>query len=201
MQTYTKQVEEKRLVIEYDADAESPRQDDNIGHFFTKESRYKSPDGNVHELYRLMLATEDEARDTKNHIELMKKAARLAFLETKNEDLHVIEIHPIYRYEHSNVVYKRGQAAGFDYANCGFYFVTAQSLSGRTETAKSIAKAIDNELECYTQWANGEIYQFMLYDKDGDEVESAGGFYSLDDIKGYLGEEWEKENMADYFKS
>ena len=73
MLTYTKTITETkpRLVIEYDENAESPRTFDggNVGHFFTKESRYKSPDGNVHPLYQIMVETEDEAKDTLNGVE------------------------------------------------------------------------------------------------------------------------------------
>lgn len=197
-----------RLVIEYDGDAESPRANDtHVGHFFTKESRYKSPDGNVHPLYQIMMETEDEAKDTAHHIELMRARAHEAFKESApkggnshDEDLHVIEVHPIYRYEHSGVAYKRGTAQGFDYSNCGFYFVTAQSISGATWTAEKIAEAIDAELAEYTAWANGEVYRFTLYDNEGEEVDSCGGFYALEDMRDALGEEWKDEDLSQYQK-
>lgn len=196
-----------RLVIEYDGDAETPRANSNIGYFFTKESRYKSPDGNTHPLYQIMIETADEAKDTNHHIGLMQIKASEAFKasapkdgNSHDEDLHVIEIHPIYRYEHSAVSYKRGTAAGFDYSNCGFYFITAQSISGGTYTAKMIAKAIDAELEEYTKWSNGEVYAFTLYDENGEVEESCGGFYDIEDIRENLPEDWKKEKLEDYFK-
>lgn len=205
MKTYTKSITIPRLVIDYDADAETPRANDNIGLFFTKESRYKSPDGNIHPLYKIMVETEDEARDTAHHIELMEAAAAVAFKQSapKNgnshdEELHIIEIHPIYRYEHSAVSYKRGTAAGFDYSNCGFFFITAQSLSGGTYTAEDIAKAIDAELAEYTSWCNGEVYRFTLYDEAGEVIESCGGFYDIEDIREHLPEDWKNERLEEY---
>lgn len=208
MKTYITNIEKPRLVIQYD-EAESPRHDDGkTGFFFTKESRYQSPDGTSHELYRIMLETSEEAKDTAHHMELIKEQAHKEFKESAprdgnshNEELHIIEIHPVYRYEHGNVAYKRGTSAGFDYSNCGFYIVTASSISGRTETTESIAKAIDEELETYTSWANGEVYRFTLYDENGEVEDSCGGFYSIEDIREYLPEDWKDEKLEDYIKN
>ena len=86
MRTYRATITKPRLVIEYDEDAETPRAQDNIGLFFTKESRYKSPDGNTHELYRIMLETEDEAKDTADHIKLMRERAHAAFTASEPKD-------------------------------------------------------------------------------------------------------------------
>lgn len=205
MKTYTKEVMEPRLVIEYDTDAPSPRENDNTGLFFTKEKHYKSPDGNMHPLYQIMVETADEAEDTNDHIKLIKERAHQAFIESApkdgnshDESLHVIEVHPVYRYEHGNVAYKRGTAGGFDYSNSGFYIVTAESISGRTVTAEDIAKSIDAELEEYTQWCNGEVYRFTLYDENGIEEDSCGGFYALEDIREHLPEDWKGEPLNQY---
>lgn len=205
MKTYKKTISKPRLVIEYDQDAESPREWDNIGFFFTTESRYKSPDGNVHPLYQIMMETAAEAKDTADHIERIKEAAHAAFKESApkdgnshDESLHIIEIHPVYRYEHGNVAYRRGTAGGFDYSNCGFYFVTAQGISGSTWDAEKIAKRIDDELSEYTQWCNGEVYTFTLYDENGEQEDSCGGFFSIEDIRGSLPDEWKDERLEEY---
>lgn len=206
MKTYTKIITNPRLVIQYDNDAKSPRKwDGNIGLFFTNERNSKSPDGNTSALYDIMISTADEATSTADHIERMKAEARKAFMESTptdgnshDENLHIIDIYPVYKFEHGNVVYRRGTAQGFDYSNSGFYIVTAESISGSTHTDESIQKAIDAELEIYTQWCNGEVYQFTLYGEDGDIEESCGGFYEIEDIREYLPEEWKDEIMAEY---
>lgn len=209
MKTYNKTVSKPRLVIEYDGGAESPRTFDggNVGLFFTSESRHKSPDGNTHALYRIMVETGEEATSTDDHIERIKEAAHTAFKESApkdgnshDESLHVIEVHPVYRYEHGNVLYKRGTAGGFDYSNCGFYFVTAEGLSGAIWDAEKIAKVIDRELEEYTAWCNGEVYQFTLYDEHGEEIDHCGGYYDIEDMREALGDEWKDEKLEDYRK-
>jgi len=206
MKTTKKTINIPRLAISYDGDSESPRKDDGkTGYFFTNERNYKSPDGNTHRLYEIMMETADEAKDGAKHIELIEAKARAEFKASEpkdgnshNEELHIIEIHPVYRYEHGGVSYKRGSAGGFDYSNCGFYIVTAQSISGETLTEEDIVKRIDEELAEYTQWANGEVYAFTLYDEKGEVEESCGGFYDIEDIRQHLPEDWKDERLEEY---
>jgi hypothetical protein len=200
MKTYTKINKEPKLIIEYDTDADSPRlESDNIGYFFTTEGRYLSPDGTEHKLYEIMVETAEEAKDTDTHIALIKDRAQNEFEKSNDEDLHVIDIYPIYRYEHGSVMYKRGTAGGFDYSNCGFYIVTAKRISGQRHTTESIEKAIDGELETYTQWANGEVYRFTLLDDEGEQVDGCGGLYDIEDVREYLPtEDWDNEKLSDY---
>lgn len=205
MKTYKKTIEAPRLLIEYDDCAESPRGWDNIGHFFTREKRYNSPDGNTDILYKLMLETAEDAKNADDHIRLMKLNASTMFKNSEPKDgnshdehLHIIDIFPVYRYEHGGVSYKRGTAQGFDYSTCGFYIVTAQSISGATYTTEDIEKAIDNELETYTQWCNREVYRFVLYDENGEVSDSCGGFYDIEDIRDLLPEDLKNERLDEY---
>lgn len=198
MKTYKKEINVPRLVIRQEEWAESPRKDSNIGYFFTKEGKYNSPDGKENPLYKLMIECGEEAEDTKDHIRLMIIKGQEMFRETKNEDLHIIEIHPVYRYEHGGVMYKRGTANGFDYSNCGFYIVTAKSLEGETYTSEKITEIIDAELEIYNKWVNGEVYQFTLYDDKGEIEDSCSGFYDIEDIREHLPEDWKDEDLNQY---
>jgi hypothetical protein len=209
MKTYNKTITSPRLIITHDEWAKNPRTvSEGVGYFFTNERRNISPDGNTHELYKIMLETADAAENTEDHIKLMRERAHTAFKESSptgdaqhDEDLHVIDIFPVYKYEHGSTVYRRGTSQGFDYSNCGFYFVTAKSISGETHTTESLEKCIDGELAEYTSWANGEVYQFTLYSEDGETEEVCGGFYSVDDIKGSLPEEWHSEDLNEYIKN
>jgi len=191
MKTYKEVVEKPRLVIKYDTDAESPRHEDNIGFFFTNEKRYNSPDGIDHVLYNIMMETQFCAGDTETHIKRIKKEAQEA-------GIHITDIYPVYRHEHGNVLYLRGKAKGFDDSNCGFYIVTTETIEGETYTQESIEKAIDAELKTYTQWMNGDVYGFILHDEDGEHQDSCWGFYSLEDIREHLPEEWKDEDLSDY---
>lgn len=206
MKTYTK-IEKRvypRLIIKHDQDAENPRIfQDCIGHFFTNERNYKSPDGNDHELYSIMMDTADDAESSRHHIKLMRATAQKLFTKTKDESVHVIDIYPVYRYEHSCVAYKRGTAHGFDYSNCGFYFVTAASIEGETLNSEQIEKLVDLELQDYTAWVNGEVYEYLVKDKNGEDVDGwRGGYLSLEDIAMDLAEQgindFAGEDLEDY---
>lgn len=187
MKTYKQTVEKPRLVIKYDDSAESPRQWDNLGYFITCEKQHNSPDDNE-DLKSLIQNAGDESSSLEEHIEKIKA-------EMKNNGYGTVRyITPVCRYEHGNVVYRRGTAHGFDYSNCGFYIVTKDEGL----TVEQIEKNIDAELETYTQWMNGEVYGFMLYDEQGEQIESVWGFYDIEDIREYLPDEWKNENLEDY---
>ena len=189
----TKTTEEPRLKIMYETDSESPRrQQDNLGYFYTKERNYKSPDGNDTDIYNIMIETGEQASNEQNHIVEMTRRINA---ETNQK---VVAIYPVYRYEHGNVIYRVGTASGFDYSNCGFYIITDKTEREYGEHAKSIEALIAGELEEYTNWVNGDVFWFQLFDTKGEQVDSCGGFYDLDEIKSYLGKEWVKEDLSKY---
>lgn len=202
MKTYDKTIMEPRLKIRHDSDAESPRQWDNLGYFVTKESRHESPDGNrrhpSHGDYQpawlvqeIMERTADEAKNADDHKRLIKA-------ELKKEGENVLVILPVVRHEHGNVSYKLGTAQGFDASNCGFYIVTEKSAKVLGTPKSSFLKVIEQELETYTAWANGEVYGYELYDENGVLENSCWGFYDIEDIKADLPVEWANENLSDY---
>jgi hypothetical protein len=191
MKTYNTTIEKPCLTIEYDTDAENPREWDNLGYFFTKEQNHISPYTKEPSLYSIMLKTENEAEDTANHMALIKK-------EAKKQGYKIKYIMPVYKYEHSNVVYRLGTANGFDYSNCGFYIVLSNSET-KAMTKKQIESNIIGELETYTKWCNGEVYVYTLNDENGDYLDSCGGIYDIEDIRENLPEEYQKENLEDYF--
>ena len=57
---------------------------------------------------------------------------------------------------------------------------------------------VEAEIETFSQWANGEVYHFTLYDDEGNEEDSLGGIYDLEEIKEYLPEEWQEEDLSKY---
>ena len=197
MLTYKKEVEGPRLEVQYDVGTESPRGYSNIGVFVWLDRNSIDPEpGTVYK--EAVLDTEGQATSTENHIELMKK-----YLEADSDG--IVEIYPVHKYEHGNIVYGLGRAFGFDYSNKGFYFVLKTKLKeviGTDEVEpKEIERIISNELEIYSQWANGEVYIFTLFDEQGEEIKSCGGFYFLESIKEYLPNEFKDEDLQDYFKS
>lgn len=194
MKTYQAVCEKPLLEIFYD-DVNNPREEqDNLGYFYTLEGKYISPDGKDTDIYRIMIETGQNASNEQNHILEMTRRINA---ET---DEKVEAVYPVYRYEHGNVLYRRGSVTGFDYSNCGFYIITDKTHSNYGKHAKPIEALIDGELEEYTAWANGEVYGFRLYGQDGNEIDACGGFYDLESIKEYLPKEWKNENLNDYIK-
>lgn len=191
IKTYEKTVIEPRLEIRVDQDAESPRQWSNLGYFITIEDKYKCPDEN-NEMENIVRYTSDEATSTDDHIKRMTKEINA------NTTEKVLAIYPVCRYEHSAVRYYRGIGGGFDSSNCGFYIVTDKSQKELGTPKSSFEKVIDQELETYTSYANGEVYGYILIDENGVEEDSCWGFYDLDDIKDHLPDEWKNEDMSDY---
>lgn len=189
MKTYTKCTEEPRLKIMHDDSPESPREWDNLGYFITVERNHGCPDNNQ-ELEDIVRDTQYEAKNTEDHMKLIKKAMA--------ED--VIYITPVFRYEHGNVLYKRGIGSGFDSSNCGFYIVTKQTADILGTPKKLFEKVIDGELETYTKWCNGEVYGYTLAPADGedDEEDSCWGFYDIEDIRDALPDEWKDEDLTQY---
>lgn len=197
MKTYTKQITviKPKLVINYDENSESPREWSNLGYFITVDSQYTSPDDNNGTIYNIVKQTGNEASSIDEHIKLIKKEIK----EQTGEK--VIAIYPINKYEHSGVVYRMGTAHGFDYSNNGFYIITDKTQKETGTKKKHFEEAIKQELEVYTKWVNGEVYQFCLYDDNGEIIDSCGGFFSINEIKEYLPKEWKDEKLSDYFKN
>lgn len=193
LKTYTKQITEikPRLEIYNSEDELSPREDSNLGYFITCERNRLSPDKHA-QLERIVRETGNLAETQEEHIKLIKRQMRA------ESTYKVVAIYPITRYEHGNVVYKLGTASGFDYSNCGFYIITADSAKQDGAEKKDFKKRIVAELETYTKWVNGEIYGFALFDEDGEELDRCGGFYNLEDIREELPKEWAKEDLTKY---
>ena len=184
MKTYTKtEVTTVNLLeISFASDTRTPREWDNIGSFIVISNKYNSPDTNE-ELINLVNSTSEYATSTANHIELMQK------------ELDNYYIVPISTYEHGNIIYSIGTSKGFDCSNNGFYFV---NISETEQTIEEIEKIITSELDTYSKWCNSEVYEFILYDSDGEIEDSCCGYYDLEDIKSELPKEWKEEDLSDY---
>ena len=195
MKTYekTETTTEPLLKIKYDSDAESPREWSNLGYFITVDRNYHSPDENTM-MEDIVKSTGNIADDQEHHIKLIKE-------EIEDTGEKVLVIYPITKYEHSLVSYRLGTAHGYDNSNNGFYIITEKSQSDMGTKKKDFEKCINQELEVYNKWINGEVYRFELFNEKGEELEACTGFYSLDDIQDSLPDEWKDEDMKEYLEN
>jgi hypothetical protein len=60
---------------------------------------------------------------------------------------------------------------------------------------------IENVKTLIDIYNDGCEYYFTLFDENGKESDSCGGFYSLDDIKAFLPDEWKEEDLEEYTKN
>ena len=193
MQKYKTTIEKPCLEIYYDDDTMSPRENTILGYFLTKDSNYYSPDGKDNPiLQNIMEETGEIAESLENHIELMTERIQ------EETGCHVEDIYPIVKYEHSGVAYSLGAKHGFDYSNNGFYIITTESKKEMGAEKKDFEMFIEEELNLYNKYVNGEVYRFVLFDKDGEVEDACSGFYDIEDIREHLPKEWAKESLTDY---
>ena len=195
MKTFTKTTitQDPRLVIKYDDCPESPREWSNLGYFITIDRNYNSPD-NHPDFMEIIKETAEEATDCQDHMKRIKKE-----IEARLGD-KVLAIYPMVKYEHSGVVYSRGEKHGFDYSNNGFYIITKKTAEEIGTDKKDFEKVIDQEIDMYNKWCNGEVYRFTLYDEAGEYVDGCSGFYSVEEIRDSLPEEWKDEDLDQYLR-
>ena len=195
MKTYKKTTTttEKRLVINNDNGASSPRDWTNLGYFITVDRNYSSPDENE-TMETIIRDTGDESENIEEH---MKGIIDGIEFETGDK---VIAIYPITKYEHSGISYSLGTAHGFDNSNNGFYIITENSLKEVGAKKENFESIIEDEINYYNKWLNGEVYNFTLLNNKGEIKDSGYGFYSMNEIKKSLPEEWQNEDMSEYLE-
>lgn len=93
---------------------------------------------------------------------------------------------PILSYEHSGISYYIGNSIDrWDGSVVGFAWEYKEKLYKEyrckriTKTIREkLEKIVKGELATYTQYCNGEVYDYVLYDCNGIEIDSCCGFYA-----------------------
>lgn len=95
---------------------------------------------------------------------------------------------PVFKYEHGGVALALGAfSCPFDSGVCGFIYESKEAIRaefGVKRISSKLMKKIENrvkgelaELEAY---ANGDVYEVLVYDGDDDVINSCGGVYGAD---------------------
>jgi hypothetical protein len=109
---------------------------------------------------------------------------------------------PVSMYDHSSVGYGVGHPSQFvgaypwDAGYVGLIYARDEDIKKNflvdevtDELRKRVEKCMEEEVEYYSQWANGECYYFNLYDKSGNLIDSCSGF---------IGDDTAKSGIEDY---
>ncbi len=98
------------------------------------------------------------------------------------------ELLPVYRYEHGSVAYNTtGFSCPWDSGRVGLIVCTRETMIeewGKKRATKAVRekarKYMAGEVETYSQWANGDVYGYVVEDKEGNHLDSCWGFYGID---------------------
>lgn len=147
--------------VDTDADAESPRNWDNLGKILYVSSRYILGDASV--------SHED-----------------IAEITSSDENFSF----PVYAYIHSGIKLSLGAFSDrFDSGQCGIIYCTKQSArdnwpEASEEELEGLVKAcFVSEIDTFNQFMNGEVYCYHITDGLGNDMEiSVCGHYDRDEM-------------------
>jgi len=172
------------LAIAIDQFAENPREWDNLGTMVCFHKRYILGDQN-HGYRAEDFNSWDEVRD--------------AIIKNENPVL----IYPLYLFDHSGLTIQIGPFNGpdavWDSGQVGYIYTTKDAIRKHYQTKRVTQRYIKladtilrEEVKIYDAYLKGEVYLFILEDKDGNLINSCGGFYGNDfdknGIREHLGE-------------
>lgn len=172
--------EEFTVVKTYDDWAENPREvSEYYSHFYTFERGRYSPDS--HRYASAEEWADDNGFDMGNSPEdLINSMAKRGYVAL-----------PVWRYEHSAVSYAAEDSNPYhcpwDSGMVGIIYASREEIRKALNVKKvtaSIITTVKNtfiaEVDEYSHYANGDVYEYDVYDDKGQFTESIGNFYTDD---------------------
>lgn len=162
--------------ISYCTDSDSPRDWDNLGKMVLSHKRYNLPN------------EVDLNFDNFDGWDEVEKYLR------DEHDAYIVL--PVQMYDHSGVsIYVGNEHDRWDGGQLGFIMATGADIRSwfgvkriTKEVKERAIQTLNDEVEAYDQWQRGEIYDFVLEDKQGNVLDSCCGWYNIQDIKDELKE-------------
>lgn len=204
----------KRMLEVYRAcgEADNPRDWDNLGIIVAWHDRYNIGDGKEHNItndpdvileYFSQFFDEDEL-DRMGYIEGYRNQldpGRILAKMIKNFPGIIL---PVHIYDHSVIAISTGEFSDpWDSGQIGYIYVTNEKLKKEFGDYYNISdnkKYLENEIETYNQYFQGDVYAFIVYELkkcskcghvEKEIIDSCAGFYSTD---------WENNGMTDYIE-
>jgi hypothetical protein len=187
-----------------DEDAPNPREEfDNIGEMVCWHGRYILGDKAVNPrkydprdfvLWVMLDECSDERRAMINALEdddeavYGEDAVTMEMAMTLAEKFYVIA--PCWLYDHSGISMSRGSQCMWDSGQVGFQYVSLSKLRevyGEDKTEEQLRglgkELLDQELEVYDQYLQGDVWGYVTEDADGVEVDSCWGYFGFQHAK------------------
>lgn len=169
VETITK--ENLTATITYDEWATSPREWDNLGTMICEHNRYNL--GDKHDLdFSECYSWEDHEKDIK---------------EEFGKDCIML---PLYLYDHGGITMSTSSfSCRWDSGRVGTIVVSRKKVRDEFKVKRitkkllnSVIEGLVHEVEIYDKYLTGEVYSYTIEDKDGDFIDSCGGYYDLEYI-------------------
>lgn len=169
-----------RIEVKNDSYSDNPRNWSNLGEF--------------------LVSNHSEYLENESGIEIESESDFKALEKT-----HIIL--PVSVYDHSGVsIYVGEPCDRWDSGQVGWYIVSKDKIRSEYNVKRispklreRVIEYLTNEVETYNKWINNEVYSYTLY-HNGEEEDSCGGFYDIDDIYDYLPTEYTSAFTRDEFK-
>jgi hypothetical protein len=150
----------KTIELHYDQDAQSPRENDNLGTILYCSTKYTLGD-------KCLSREEIKAIESRDDIIML----------------------PVYAYIHSGTVLNTtGFSCPWDSGQCGIIYVEKDKIRkewGVKKISKQLREKVLNnlrgEVEEYSNYLSGQVYGYVIKDAAGNETDSCWG---------YIGYEW-----------
>lgn len=112
---------------------------------------------------------------------------------------------PVYCYQHGNITFRCSSFSDpWDSGQVGYAYMTTEQISelgwpkGKRGRKAAAEEHIRRMVGLMAAYANGDIYGFSIFDKDGEFVDGCGGYYDshygedtwISDMKGDAAEEF-----------
>ena len=157
--------------IEHDEYAESPREWDNLGTMICFSRRYNLGDKHCY-----------DKGDFNSWDKLEKEIIK---------DNGPCIILPVYMYEHGGIALATTSfRCNWDSGQVGFIFVSKSKVKSEygyknitPQRREKIEEILNFEVKLYSKYINGEVYEFVIEDEDGEEVHRCSGYFDYDDCE------------------
>lgn len=207
--------DEFKLLVGEDSYSESPREWCNLGSMVCFHSRhvlgdkhsFNDPDQFFYELAEKFIGDTDKV-DEMDDYEIREYVASL---EDEGKQLIML---PLFLYDHSGLTISTTPfSCPWDSGQIGYIYTTFDRIKefynifdadgmpegDMKDILDDVKKHLISEVKTYDCYLRGDVYEYILFKKvkcitcghiEYETVDSCCGFYSMDDIKGELGEKY-----------